>query len=510
MQNHFIYVLVFTGLLSCQPSSSENNPIPLEGKSIFRVDLTSKKKTENALEQNQSKEKLSNQAQTFSTHNEDRNPSYLSYDEPALKYDLNAETGEQLFLESGTEIYIPERAFLQSNGQPVAGTVQLVFKEWHSLSEIFVSGIPMNYTEKGKKGALSSAGMFEIRANQNGVDLRMNPYAPIVVNVASKRRETDFMNLTLNPKSGKWEALTPSTPPQLKLNISQYTMGFNEEIMHPYFVFLRQESGQPQKAILRFIKWKIDFKTRFVNEISTIAQCKFHEVNMEFSEVQDLLIKTTMDTSCLRTGKYLFDFLNFTPQGQVVLGRGEKQCTLSVKPAPDQGLNEAFYPKFLSSFEPQSPLLKNVQIGTCYSYNGNDFYTNEIPSYLGDLVTRPFVLDGFGIKNIDRFVPSPSQLLVVPMLPKNKNKMDYTYYVADMDSEVIWKMPYKSVLVNRESHYKIWAVGSKDVLVADNLIFSRVKVGTKSIQVNFTPISLKKVLNQLDNEVVMVKANPAR
>ncbi|NDA64647.1 MAG: hypothetical protein EBX50_21845, partial [Chitinophagia bacterium] len=64
MQNHFIYVLVFTGLLSCQPSSSENNPIPLEGKSIFRVDLTSKKKTENALEQNQSKEKLSNQAQT--------------------------------------------------------------------------------------------------------------------------------------------------------------------------------------------------------------------------------------------------------------------------------------------------------------------------------------------------------------------------------------------------------------------------------------------------------------
>jgi hypothetical protein len=36
------------------------------------------------------------------------------------------------------------------------------------LSEIFVSGIPMEFFENGQEGALSSDGMFEIHAHQGG------------------------------------------------------------------------------------------------------------------------------------------------------------------------------------------------------------------------------------------------------------------------------------------------------------------------------------------------------
>jgi hypothetical protein len=65
-----------------------------------------------------------------------------------------------------------------------------------------------------------------------------------VVNVASTRKENDFLNLTLNPKSKKWEELGPAAAPEPKVKTSAFTQRFLPELLHPYFVYLRQEVGQ--------------------------------------------------------------------------------------------------------------------------------------------------------------------------------------------------------------------------------------------------------------------------
>lgn len=123
-------------------------------------------------------------------HASAQNNPLKAWDKPSFRFQLSADKEQHLFLETGTEIYIPSGAFLHLNGKPASGMVRLDFKEWHSLSEIFVSGIPMEFSENGQEGALSRDGMFEIHAHQGGKKLKMNPEAPTVVHVASTRRKT--------------------------------------------------------------------------------------------------------------------------------------------------------------------------------------------------------------------------------------------------------------------------------------------------------------------------------
>ena len=508
MQYPILFMFFFAAALGCQSNSSDFNPTgPAENSKVSSVasDLASA----NEIKTDTNSETNSKGGNVLPVHASAQNNPLKAWDKPSFRFQLSADKEQHLFLETGTEIYIPSGAFLHLNGKPASGMVRLDFKEWHSLSEIFVSGIPMEFSENGQEGALSSDGMFEIHAHQGGKKLKMNPEAPIVVHVASTRKENNFLNLSLNPASQEWEVLGTAAPAEPKVKISTYTKRFEKEIMHPYFVFLRQEPGKAQRAILRFQKWKLDSNTKFINEISSIAQCKFHEINLSFTEVQDLLIKTTADSSNKETGKYRFDFLDFTAHGQVVLGKGEKQCTLSVQPAPEQGLSASFYSKFLRSFQTQSPVLYNPITGNCYNFNGKDMYIPPSVA-MAEQAMRPFVLDGFGIKNIDQFVPLPNQLLVNPKLPFNRKNTTCTYYVADLKSKVIWKMPAEKLVVNAQAPYKIWAISNSEVFVAENLILSETKEGCQPIQVDFVPIPLAKLLKQLDNEVVMVGAGPAR
>jgi len=506
MNSFPIVFLAGVFLFGCQPNSSSKNEAA--GPNFPLVDSADMVK-EGKGDLTHKSGPSSPQVKPNSAARFNRTSPFPEEDRPPLQFEIEAGKAKDVYLESGTEIHIPSGAFLFPGGKRVRGVVQLEFNEWHSLSEIFASGIPMEFSENGVGGALSSAGMFEIYAHQNGTELKMNPKAPIVVNVASTRKENDFLNLTLNPKSKKWEELGPAAAPEPKVKTSAFTQRFLPELLHPYFVYLRQEVGQPEKAILRFKKWKVDLHTRYIDEISALAQCKFHETKLDFSEVQQLLLSITDDPSAQHTGNYRIDNIDFTPEGQVILGLGMKSCTLSVQPAPNQGLDAAFYPNFLEKFEYQHPYTYHVLTDHCYIVNGQELY--EYPSNnITELVLRTFVLDGFGIKNIDKFVPLPSQMVVNPKLPKQRKENAYVYYVADLNSKTIWMMSANKLRINPNAPYKIWAINSSDVLVADNLFFRSTDAGADSIQVDFKPIPLKTLLKQLDNDVAMARSSRAR
>ena len=71
-------------------------------------------------------------------------------------------------LKTGTTIKVPANAFEYLDGQPVTGSVDLVFTEIHSAAEIIASGIPMKFIdENGITQQMQSAGMFELRGEQN-------------------------------------------------------------------------------------------------------------------------------------------------------------------------------------------------------------------------------------------------------------------------------------------------------------------------------------------------------
>ena len=85
---------------------------------------------------------------------------------------INADSGGVFTLASGSRITLPENALVDKNGNPVKGEVDLKFREFHSAIDILLSGIPMQLDESGSE-YMSSGGMMEIRASQNGEELEL-------------------------------------------------------------------------------------------------------------------------------------------------------------------------------------------------------------------------------------------------------------------------------------------------------------------------------------------------
>lgn len=82
---------------------------------------------------------------------------------------IRGDKAHLLRLPSGTEIKIPANAFINKEGKPVKEIFTLKYREFHDAADIFVSGIPMEIKSGDKIRHLTTAGMFDIRAeNQDG------------------------------------------------------------------------------------------------------------------------------------------------------------------------------------------------------------------------------------------------------------------------------------------------------------------------------------------------------
>ncbi len=103
---------------------------------------------------------------------------------PFESFQLQAEEAVEIQTPGGSLIKIPAGSLVDADGKPVRGKVELSYREFHSAADIFRSGIPMRYDSAGSSHILRSAGMFEMRAAQEGkpvfiaegkeIELRMN------------------------------------------------------------------------------------------------------------------------------------------------------------------------------------------------------------------------------------------------------------------------------------------------------------------------------------------------
>ncbi|MFZ9699801.1 MAG: hypothetical protein ACO3AF_01835 [Flavobacteriales bacterium] len=146
MNSFPIVVLAGIFLFGCQPNSSSKNeaagsnlPLVDSGEIVKegKGDLTDKSGPS------------SSQVRATSMARFNRTSPFPEEDRPPLQFEVEAGKAKDVYLESGTEIHIPAGAFLFPGGKRVRGVVQLEFNEWHSLSEIFASGIPMEFSENG-------------------------------------------------------------------------------------------------------------------------------------------------------------------------------------------------------------------------------------------------------------------------------------------------------------------------------------------------------------------------
>ncbi|MGB0984239.1 MAG: bZIP transcription factor [Saprospiraceae bacterium] len=92
--------------------------------------------------------------------------------------------GGTLEYESGSKVIVPANAFVDKNGEPLSGAIEIKFKEYHDFVDFFIAGIPMKYDSAGTN-QLVSAGMIDIQAFQNGIPVALDKSKPLDIELAS-------------------------------------------------------------------------------------------------------------------------------------------------------------------------------------------------------------------------------------------------------------------------------------------------------------------------------------
>lgn len=117
-------------------------------------------------------------------------------------YQADGITGGSIEYPSGTQIYIPDYAFVDENGNNVEGNVAIDYREFRDQVDILISGIPMTYDSAGQKGNFESAGMFEINASVNGKEVFLAPGKKVDLKFAVVDTTADYNFYHLDEQKG--------------------------------------------------------------------------------------------------------------------------------------------------------------------------------------------------------------------------------------------------------------------------------------------------------------------
>ncbi len=141
----------------------------------------------------------------FSTSTNVSPPLELT-DVPVHQFKFNTQDAQTLEIkETGSSIVIPENAFVDANGQPIEGEVEIQFKEYHDIGDILASGIPMRMTAPdGSTGYMQSAGMFDIQGTADGTPIFIAEGKSVEVNLASDYNDATYDFWNYQEESKQW------------------------------------------------------------------------------------------------------------------------------------------------------------------------------------------------------------------------------------------------------------------------------------------------------------------
>ena len=121
------------------------------------------------------------------------------------EYLINPAKDTTLTYISGSKIFIPQNAFVDSTGNTVSGEVRLTYREFSNPVDLFLAGIPMAYDSAGVDHIFVTAGMLEINAFKGELTLYPDPKNRIRVEMTSFDADPGFNLYSLDTLNGKWK-----------------------------------------------------------------------------------------------------------------------------------------------------------------------------------------------------------------------------------------------------------------------------------------------------------------
>ena len=131
---------------------------------------------------------------------------------PAQQFTVKTDKAQTLTMDNGSSIEIPANAFVDADGQPVQGEVNIEYREFHTPAQIISSGIPMKViADDGSEEWMQTAGMFELEGFVNGEAVFIAEGKAVNVNMVSHVDGAyDFWYF--DKDNGNWDNLGTSQP----------------------------------------------------------------------------------------------------------------------------------------------------------------------------------------------------------------------------------------------------------------------------------------------------------
>ncbi|MGC6531713.1 MAG: hypothetical protein ACON34_01805, partial [Flavobacteriales bacterium] len=106
---------------------------------------------------------------------------------------------------------VPAGCLVDADGNPITGEVDLDYREFRNKADLFLSGIPMEYDSAGTAYTFESAGMFELRGQQNGQEVFIANNRNLTVEMEQLQASTEFSQYVLVEETGEWVFMRPAT-----------------------------------------------------------------------------------------------------------------------------------------------------------------------------------------------------------------------------------------------------------------------------------------------------------
>jgi hypothetical protein len=307
-------------------------------------------------------------------------------------YVIKTNQASTINLPTGSKIEIPADAFVDQNGNPVQGEVEIKWNEYHSLSDIMLSGIPMKYDTLGKQGDFVSGGMFTISAEHNSNKVELAEGKTAKIDIASIN-DTPCMNFyQLDEKSGKWNYETSKKAAPIEKNIASAK---NEDIT-------------PEETII--------------------------ETNVDTKNFPELNEKSIVGWKTIG---------GLTRKEKRILQEKTAQCKLSPSDKSNIYMLEVKYENYSKSWEVRPYFIEEAMTNTKIIEKQVDKENKELVDYQNKLangeVVRSIEIEGFGTYNWDivHRRENPVMLAADFIFPKKVNQKLVSLFLISPDENCV-------------------------------------------------------------------------
>jgi hypothetical protein len=407
---------------------------------------------------------------------------------PNRAYHISSAKGATITHTSGTKLIFPANAFVDANGNPVNGNVDIQYREFRDQVDFFLSGIPMQYDSAGHTYQFESAGMMQITGTMNGQPVFLKNGAKVNIEFASKENSTKYNLYKFDEAAGNWNYLGKDkivSAPDADTNGRLFDNNlFSHEFLHDIYYPEPVEPVKPVKADKKKNRFTLSINPQEFPEMKEYTDMIFmvDESNQKFDPSW---YKVTWESIKLSHGDKQNKY-------KIALAKGSEVVMLDVYPALDGKAYDEAMEKYQKDYDEYTKKLKEYTASmdaqnqqAIAAKNQGQPITPEQKRNAAkmDNVVRSFTVSGFGIYNMDCCTSLPGDARITLNLQLNDGSQNAgfsEFYLADRHVKSLYFYRYSDPMngfhFNSKSSNVAWSVKDGELYYADNDQFKTLPV----------------------------------